>query len=189
MSRSRTAAVVAVTTGLVLTGGMASAAQKTVKDKHGDAETATADLHKVKINNAAGNLSVRVKMARASAGRTNLVVTLTPVPAQVEGEPAVEPRGVYTVSSVAAEGKGKKFGATLEFVATGSDVVEPVTCEGMKTTISAGKRGNSRFRIPQTCFGDDAGTMTVDVMTVTPEGDVADEIVRPLKVKQAKKRA
>ena len=193
MSRSRTAAVVAVTTGLVLSGGMASAAQKTVKDKHGDAETATADLHKVKINNAAGNLSVRVKMARASAGRTNLVVTLTPVPAQVRVRVsrAVEPRGVYTVSSVAAEGKGKKFGATLEFVATGSDVVEPVTCEGMKTTISAGKRGNSRFRIPQTCLGDDAGTMKVDVMTVSPDGDVEDEIAKPLKVgaKKAKKQA
>ena len=180
MSRSRTAAAIALTTGLVLTGGLASAAQKSVKDKHHDVDSPTSDIQRTTVKNAGKALSIRVKTAKASVGRTHLVATLTPAPA-VEGE---APIGVYTVRSVAVEGKGKKIGATLEYQASDAAQATAVECNGLKATISSGKRGNSRFRIPQVCFGDDAGTMTVDVMTVTPDGAVADELAKPLKVKK-----
>lgn len=188
MSRSRTAVAVALTAGLILTGGMASAARKSVKDKHHDVDGATSDIQRVTVKNAGEHLSIRVKMAKASAGRTHLVATLTPAAAPVaEGEPAAEPSGVYTVRSIAAEGKGRKSGATLEYQATGAAEASPVDCAGLKATISSGRRGNSRFRIPQLCLGDDAGTLVVDVMSVTPVGDVVDEIAQPLKVKKGKR--
>jgi hypothetical protein len=38
--------------------------------------------------------------------------------------------------------------------------------------------------IPQACFGDDAGTFTVEVVTETADGDVVDEVPTTLKVKQ-----
>ena len=188
MSRPRSVVAVALATGLVLTGGMASAAQKSVKDEHHDVDVAASDIQRVTVKNAGAKLSIRVKMARASAGRTHLVATLTPVVPVVEGEEPAAASGVYTVRSVAAEGKAKskKIGATLEYQAAGAEPVL-VHCDGLKATISAGKRGNSRFRIPQVCFGDDAGTMLVDVMSANVDGDVVDEVAKPLKVKKAKK--
>ena len=192
MSRSRKAVAVALTSGLVLTGGMASAAQKSVKDKHHDVDPAVSDIQRVSVKNAGKALSIRVKMAKASSGRTHLVATLTPAPAPVvDGDEAAAPSGVYTVSSVAAasKGKGKKIGATLAYQAADATEATAVECDGLKASISAGRRGNSRFRIPQVCLGDDAETMLVDVMTVTPEGDTVDEITEPLKVKKGKKQA
>ena len=62
MIRPRHAGVALLASALVLTGGAASAAQKTTKDKHGDA-AATADITRVVVKNGEKTLTVRAKLA------------------------------------------------------------------------------------------------------------------------------
>ncbi|WP_372730044.1 hypothetical protein [Nocardioides sp.] len=177
MNRFRYVVAVGLTAGLVLTGGAAQAASKSVKDKAKDAPAA-ADITRVTVKNDADKLAIKVKLRKARAGRTHLVATLSPT---VEGAPT------YVVRTVDAEnkGKGKKIGATLEMWAADADEAEVVECKGIKAAISSGRNGQSQVRVPQACFGDDAGTLVVEVATVDPEGEVVDD-ARPLRVKKAK---
>jgi hypothetical protein len=198
MIRPRHAGVALLASALVLTGGAASAAQKTTKDKHGDAG-ATADVTRVVVKNGEKTLTVRAKLAKASAGRSHLVVTLAPT---VEG-------GATYVARTVQAAHGKKVGATLESSAAIVDpiddpVVDPVVdpavdplvdplaptvapalveCAGIKASVSSGRRGQVSVRIPQACFGADAGTLVATVATETAAGAPADE-VESLLVKQ-----
>jgi hypothetical protein len=194
MIRPRHAGVALLASALVLTGGAASAAQKTTKDKHGDAG-ATADVTRVVVKNGEKTLTVRAKLAKASAGRSHLVVTLAPT---VEG-------GATYVARTVQAAHGKKVGATLESSAAILDpiddpVVDPavdplvdplaptvapalVECAGIKASVSSGRRGQVSVRIPQACFGADAGTLVATVATETAAGAPADE-VESLLVKQ-----
>jgi hypothetical protein len=188
MIRPRHAGVALLASALVLTGGAASAAQKTTKDKHGDAG-ATADITRVVVKNGEKTLTVRAKLAKASAGRSHLVVTLAPT---VEG-------GATYVARTVQAAHGKKVGATLESSAAILDpVVDPIVdplaptvapapalveCAGIKASVSSGRRGQVSVRIPQACFGADAGTLVATVATETAAGAPADE-VESLLVKQ-----
>jgi hypothetical protein len=198
MIRPRHAGVALLASALVLTGGAASAAQKTTKDKHGDAG-ATADVTRVVVKNGEKTLTVRAKLAKASAGRSHLVVTLAPT---VEG-------GATYVARTVQAAHGKKVGATLESSAAILDpiddpVVDPVVdpavdplvdplaptvapalveCAGIKASVSSGRRGQVSVRIPQACFGADAGTLVATVATEAAAGAPADE-VESLLVKQ-----
>ena len=190
MIRPCHAGVALLASALVLTGGAASAAQKTTKDKHGDAG-ATADVTRVVVKNGEKTLTVRAKLAKASAGRSHLVVTLAPT---VEG-------GATYVARTVQAAHGKKVGATLESSAAIVDpVVDPavdplvdplaptvapalVECAGIKASVSSGRRGQVSVRIPQACFGADAGTLVATVATETAAGAPADE-VESLLVKQ-----
>ena len=190
MIRPRHAGVALLASALVLTGGAASAAQKTTKDKHGDAG-ATADITRVVVKNGEKTLTVRAKLAKASAGRSHLVVTLAPT---VEG-------GATYVARTVQAAQGKKVGATLESSAaildpvvdpTDDPMVDPIAptvapalveCAGIKASVSSGRRGQVSVRIPQACFGADAGTLVATVATETAAGDPADE-VESLLVKQ-----
>ena len=186
MIRPRHAGVALLASALVLTGGAASAAQETTKDKHGDA-AATADITRVVVKNSEKTLTVRAKLAKASAGRSHVVVTLAPT---VEG-------GATYVARTVQAAHGKKVGATLEssaaIVAPIDDpIVDPlaptvapalVECAGIKASVSSGRRGQVSVRIPQACFGADAGTLVATVATETAAGDPADE-VESLLVKQ-----
>ena len=194
MIRPRHAGVALLASALVLTGGAASAAQKTTKDKHGDAG-ATADITRVVVKNGEKTLTVRAKLAKASAGRSHLVVTLAPT---VEG-------GATYVARTVQAAHGKKVGATLESSAAILDpiddpivdpIVDPVVdplaptvapglveCAGIKASVSSGRRGQVSVRIPQACFGADAGTLVATVATETAAGAPADE-VESLLVKQ-----
>ena len=178
MFRARRVLAVALTTGLVLTGGAAQAGTKKVKDKPKDAPAA-ADITRVKVNNGADKLVIKVKLRKASARRTHLVATLSPT---VEGAATYVAR---TVVESNRKGKGKKVGATLERWAADATEAEVVECKGIKAAVSSGRRGQSRVAVPQSCFGDDAGTLTVEVTTVDGDGEVLDE-VRPVRVKKAK---
>jgi hypothetical protein len=190
MIRPRHAGVALLASALVLSGGAASAAQKTTKDKHGDAG-ATADVTRVVVKNGEKTLTVRAKLAKASAGRSHLVVTLAPT---VEG-------GATYVARTVQAAHGKKVGATLESSAAIVDPVEDpavdplvdplaptvapalVECAGIKASVSSGRRGQVSVRIPQACFGADAGTLVATVATETAAGAPADE-VESLLVKQ-----
>ena len=188
MIRPRHAGVALLASALVLTGGAASAAQKTTKDKHGDAAV-TADITRVVVKNGAKTLTVKAKLAKASAGRSHLVVTLAPT---VEG-------GATYVARTVQAAQGKKVGATLEssaaIVAPIDDpigdplapTVAPapalVECAGIKASVSSGRRGQVSVRIPQACFGADAGTLVATVATETAAGAPADEVASLL-VKQ-----
>lgn len=191
MIRPRHAGVALLASALVLTGGAASAAQKTTNDKHGDA-AATADITRVVVKNGERTLTVRAKLAKASAGRSHLVVTLAPT---VEG-------GATYVARTVQAAHGKKVGATLESAAATPDpIVDPlapadplaptetapapalVECAGIKASVSSGLRGQVSVRIPQACFGADAGTLVATVATETVAGAPADE-VESLQVKQ-----
>jgi hypothetical protein len=183
MIRPRHAGVALLASALVLTGGAASAAQKTTKDKHGDAG-ATADVTRVVVKNGEKTLTVRAKLAKASAGRSHLVVTLAPT---VEG-------GATYVARTVQAAHGKKVGATLESSAAILDpiddpavdpLVDPlaptvapalVECAGIKASVSSGRRGQVSVRIPQACFGADAGTLVATVATETAAGAPADEV-------------
>ena len=185
MIRPRHAGVVLLASALVLTGGAASAAQKTTKDKHGDA-AATADITRVVVKNGEKALIVKAKLAKASAGRSHVVVTLAPT---------AEGGATYVVRTVQAA-QGKKVGATLESSAAALDPTAPVLdptvptlaptlieCAGIKASVSSGRRGQVSVRIPQACFGADAGTLVATVATETGAGEPADE-AGPLLVKQ-----
>lgn len=184
MIRPRHAGVALLASALVLTGGAASAAQETTKDKHGDA-AATADITRVVVKNGEKTLTVRAKLAKASAGRSHVVVTLAPT---VEG-------GATYVARTVQAAHGKKVGATLESSAAIVDpIVDPlaptvaptsalVECAGIKASVSSGRRGQVSVRIPQACFGADAGTLLATVATETAAGAPADE-VESLRVKQ-----
>lgn len=173
MIRSRHVASALLTGALVLTGGAAFAAQKSAKDAADDAAPA-ADITRVTVKNTEKKLTVHTKLQKASAGRSHVVATLTP---------ATEGAATYVVRTVDT-GPGKKVGATLE--TTAADATEPtaVDCPGIKASVSSGRSGQVVVSVPQACFGDDAGTFTVDVMTETAAGDVADEVPTTLKVKQ-----
>ena len=192
MIRPRHAGVALLASALVLTGGAASAAQKTTKDKHGDA-AATADITRVVVKNGEKTLTVKAKLAKASAGRSHVVVTLAPT---VEG-------GATYVARTVQAAHGKKVGATLESSAAIVDpiddpiddpIVDPlaptvapapalVECAGIKASVSSGRRGQVSVRIPQACFGADAGTLVATVATETAAGAPADEVASLL-VKQ-----
>jgi hypothetical protein len=192
MIRPRHAGVVLLASALVLTGGAASAAQKTTKDKQGDA-AATADITRVVVKNGEKALTVRAKLTKASAGRSHVVVTLAPT---------AEGGATYVVRTVQAA-QGKKVGATLESSAAALDPTAPVLdptapvldptvptlaptlieCAGIKASVSSGRRGQVSVRIPQACFGADAGTLVATVATETGAGEPADE-AEPLLVKQ-----
>ena len=183
MIRPRHAGVALLASALVLTGGAASAAQKTTKDKHGDAG-ATADVTRVVVKNGEKTLTVRAKLAKASAGRSHLVVTLAPT---VEG-------GATYVARTVQAAHGKKVDATLESSAAILDpIVDPaptvapapalLECAGIKASVSSGRRGQVSVRIPQACFGADAGTLVATVATETAAGAPAAE-VESLLVKQ-----
>lgn len=172
MIRPRHATVALLATGLLLTGGAASAAQKSAKDHSGDVAP-VADITRVVVKNSAKTLAVKVKLMKASAGRSHVVVTLTPT---------AEGAASYVARTVEA-GEGKKIGATLESTVAGATEATAVDCTGIKASVSSGKRGQVSVRIPQSCFGEDAGTLVAEVATETGAGDVVDEAAS-LRVKQ-----
>jgi hypothetical protein len=73
----RHARIALLVSALVLTGGAASAAEKTAKDRTGEVAPA-ADITRVVVKNGERTLTVRAKLAKASAGRSHVVVTLAP---------------------------------------------------------------------------------------------------------------
>ena len=154
MIRPRHAGVALLASALVLTGGAASAAQETTKDKHGDAAS-TADITRVVVKNGEKTLMVQAKLLRASVGRTHVVVTLTP---------AAEGAATYVVRTVEV---GHRVGATLESTAVGATEATPLDCAGVKAAVSQGRRGQVHVRVPQSCFGEDAGTLVAEVATQT----------------------
>lgn len=176
MSRTRMAVVALAASGLVLAGGAADAASKSAKDKAGDAAPA-ADIIKVTVKNGDAVLAVKAKLAKATAGRTHLVATLT---SPTEGGATYVARTVVLPKG----GHGKKIGATLEALAADATEALAVECAGIKATLSSGKKGQSSIRIPQSCLGDDAGTLLVDVATENAAEDVVDEIARTLRVRK-----
>jgi len=97
--------------------------------------------------------------------------------------PAAEGGATYVVRTVEA-GHGKKVGATLEATPAGGTEAAAVDCPGIKAAVSSGKNGQVHVRVPQSCFGDDAGDFTVDVVTVTGADEVADELDAPIEVEQ-----
>lgn len=175
MHRSALLAAGLLTGALVLTAGGAYADTASVKDKAGDAPVA-GDITKVTVRNAGKSLMIQTKLAKASAGRTHVVATLTP--AAADGT-AVEGAAVYVVRTVET-GHGHRVGATLETDAADATdptttVATPVGCHGLHAAVSAGRHGMVTLRVPQACFGADAGALTVAVTTVTPAGAVVDE--------------
>lgn len=191
MLTTRHALVALATAGLVLTGSAATADTKSAKDKRGDAAQ-VADITRVTVDNGDRLLAIRVKLAKARAGRTHLVATLT---SPTEGGATYVARTVVLPANGNGNGSGNgnsnshrnatRAGATLELAATDPTSAAPVECAGIKATLSSGRQGQSSIRIPQACFGDDAGTMLVDVATATPSGDqVADVVPTTLRVKQ-----
>ena len=172
MNRPGFAAVALLTGALVLTGGAAQAAQKSAKDASGDAAPA-ADITRVVVKNSEKTLAIHVKLHKASAGRSHVVATLTP---------AAEGAATYVARTVAT-GPGNKVGATLETTAAGATEATPVDCKGVRAAVSSGRNGQVVIRIPQACFGADAGTLVAAVTTETAAGDVADT-TPTLRVKQ-----
>lgn len=169
MHRSTLLAAGLLTGTLVLTAGGAWADTASVKDKAGDAAPA-ADITKVTVRNAGKSMMIQTKLAKASAGRTHLVATLTP---DTAGAATYVARTVET-------GHGHRAGATLETAAPDTTdptttVATPVDCKGIHAAVSAGRHGTVTIRIPQACFGADAGTFTVAVVTETAGGAVADQ--------------
>ena len=188
------AAAVLLAGALVLTGGAASAAQKTKKDKADDVAP-VADITRVTVKNTGKALTVKVKLAKASAGRTHVVATLTPVvaatpaPEGTDGTGTTEPAATATyvartITKGNAKGKGKKVGATLETTAAGATEATAADCPGIKAAVSAGRNGQVLIRIPQSCFGDDAGDFTVDVATENADAEVLDELAGEVTVDQ-----
>jgi hypothetical protein len=116
------------------------------------------------VKNGVRTLSVKAKLMKASAGRTHLVVTLTP---------AAEGAATYVVRT-AGTGQGEQVGATLESTAVDATEASTLDC-AIKAAVSSGRRGQVSVRIPQACFGADAGTLVAAVTTETPAGEVADE--------------
>lgn len=168
----RRTAIALLTSALVLTAGAASAAQKSAPDESGDAAPA-ADITRVVVKNTEKTLTVRVKLSKATAGRSHVVATLTP---------AAEGAATYVARTVVA-GPGKKVGATLESTAPGATEATVLDCPGIKAAVSSGRNGQVQIRVPQSCFGDDAGTLVAEVTTETGAGDTADE-TESLRVKQ-----
>ncbi|GCD90102.1 hypothetical protein [Nocardioides sp. LS1] len=173
MIKPRHLLVPAATAALVLTAAGAFAGQESAKDAAGDAPS-TADITRVTVTNGDKTFTVRVKLHKASAERTHVVATLAPA---TEGAPTYVVRTVET-------GQGKKVGATLETTAAGATEATAVDCAGIKAAVSSGRNGQVHVRVPQSCFGDDAGDFTVDVVTVTGAGDVSDETDDPIEVEQ-----
>ena len=156
MISTRSTAVAGATTALVLTaGGAASAAGAAHRDATGDAPTAASDITRVVVKNGDRTLMVQAKLARATVGRTHLVVTLTP---------AAEGAATYVVRTVET---GRRVGATLESSAPGATEATVQDCSGIKAAVSSGRRGQVHVRVPQACFGDDAGTLVAEVATQT----------------------
>ena len=180
MSRIRLALVTLAATGVVISGGTAMAATESATDASGDASQA-ADITRVTVTNGDKLLSIRVKLAKAVAGRTHLVATLT---SSNEGGATYVARTVVLPAGGNGNSHAVRIGATLETTAADATEATPVECDRIKATLSSGRNGHSSIRIPQSCFGDDAGTMTVDVATATPSGDVADEVPGDLTVPQ-----
>ena len=156
MISTRSTAVAVATAALVLTGaGAASAAGASHKDATGDAPTAATDITRVVVKNGEKTLMVQAKLAKATVGRTHVVVTVTPAAA---GAPT------YVVRTVEV---GKKVGATVESTAVGATEATPLDCAGVKAAVSKGRHGQVHVRVPQSCFGEDAGTLVAEVTTQT----------------------
>ncbi|NYD43881.1 hypothetical protein [Nocardioides panaciterrulae] len=158
-----------LTGSLVLTAGGAWADSDSVKDKAGDAAPA-GDITKVTVRNTGKALTIQTKLKKASAGRTHVVATLTS---------ATEGAATYVARTVES-GHGHRVGATLETSAPDATdptttVATPVDCQRLHAAVSSGRNGMVTIRIPQSCFGADAGTFTVAVTTVTPAGAVVDQ--------------
>jgi hypothetical protein len=174
MHRSTLLAAGLLTGTLVLTAGGAYADTASVKDKAGDAPAA-GDITKVTVRNAGKALMIQTKLAKATAGRTHVVATLTP--AATDGTP-VEGAATYVARTVE---NGHKVGATLETATvdatdpTAAPVATLLDCHGMHAAVSSGRNGMVTIRIPQACFGTDAGTFTVSVETVKATGEVVDQ--------------
>jgi hypothetical protein len=155
-SSARAAAVALGAAALVLSaGGAASAAGASHRDATGDAPTAASDITRVVVKNGEKTLMVQAKLLRASVARTHVVVTLTP---------AAEGAATYVVRTVEV---GHRVGATLESTAVDATGATPVECSGVKAAGSRGKRGMVHVRVPQSCFGEDAGSLVAEVATQT----------------------
>jgi hypothetical protein len=155
-SSARAAAVALGAAALVLTAaGAAHAAGASHRDATGDAPTAASDITRVVVKNGEKTLMVQAKLLRASVARTHVVVTLTP---------AAEGAATYVVRTVEV---GHRVGATLESTAVGATGATPVECSGVKAAVSRGKRGMVHVRVPQSCFGEDAGSLVAEVATQT----------------------
>lgn len=55
---------------------------------------------------------------------------------------------------------------------------------GLEATLSSGRKGQSPIRVPQARLGDDAGSLTVNVATLTTPDGGADQVARTLRVKR-----
>lgn len=173
MNLLRTSAIAVSAGTLLLAAAPAFAAQDSTRDPHGDAAPA-ADITGVTVKNSTKTLSVHVKLMKAKAGRSHVVATLVP---------ATEGGSTYVVRTVQV-GHGKKVTATLESTAPDASESTLVECKGIKAAVSSGRRGQVILRVPQTCFGDDSGAFSVEVVTENQAGNVADELADPLEVEQ-----
>ncbi|MGZ6745941.1 MAG: hypothetical protein ACXVD0_08530 [Nocardioides sp.] len=173
MIRSQHVAAALLTGALVLAGGAAQAASQSETDPSGDAAPAV-DITRVTVTNSTKTLTVMVKVKRATAGRSHVVATITP---------AAEGASTYVARTVDT-GQGHRVGGTLEATAPGATDATPVDCPGLKAAVSSGRNGMVHLRIPQSCFGADAGDATVAVVTETGSGDTADSLPDDLSVDQ-----
>lgn len=185
MSRTRIVVTAFAVASFTLSGSVAHADTKSAQDPRGDASQA-ADITKVTVNNGDRTLSIKVKLAKATVSRTHLIATMT---SAAEGGPTYIARTVVVApnshANPQASAHAQRTGATLERLPDGATEPTTVECAGIKATLSSGRNGQSSIRIPQACFGEDAGTLLVDVATVTPAGDeVVDEVPSTLRVRQ-----
>ena len=178
MRRSTLRAAGLLTGTLALTAGGAYAGTDSVKDKAGDAAPA-GDITKVTVRNAGKAVMIQTKLAKATSGRTHVVATMVPA---TDGA-ATAGAATYVARTVET---GHKVGVTLESSAapaadpTSTDPTSTVAtlldCHGMHAAVSSGRNGMVTIRIPQSCLGADAGTLAVDVATVTSAGEVVDTL-------------
>lgn len=176
MTRPTRLASALVAGALLIPAAAAWADDGSTTDPSGDAPAAS-DITRVRLGNNDKTFTIAVKLAKATATRTHIVATLLPA---AEGAPTYV---VRTLTTGNKQGKGQKVGATLEQIAAGSTDATAVDCPGIKAAVSKGKNGSAHVRVPQACFGDDAGTFTATVVTVDDTGDVADD-TDPVEVEQ-----
>ncbi|GAB2868220.1 hypothetical protein [Nocardioides pacificus] len=116
----------------------------------------------------------------AGAAATYVVRTVS-APAKTKGPGAGKGRGKGKAKATRVA-RGKTSGV-LELVPADGSAPVAVTCQRLKVTLSSGRNGQALLRVPQACFGTDAGDWVVAVTTETAGGDVIDE-TRPLAVPQ-----
>ncbi|MFY0408416.1 hypothetical protein [Solicola sp. PLA-1-18] len=163
--------VAAVAVGLV--ASPASAQTKTRKDKVGDA-AASFDLRSAVVSNRDNAIVVKTRFTKVTKRRTAVYSYLTPRGTKYD-------QGYVVDSYPISKGRYR----TVLFKLDGKDSTV-VPCSGVRSTWKKGARGLARVVVPQSCLGDDAGTLEVwpvvyDNRDVTDSGGRAAKRVDTLK--------